>query len=110
MPVTARVGTDVVGVLPLTIAGVALLAIGKFFGGPLALPMLSIALLGAGFVIAAALYFRRRSVPQQTAEPAWLIAGALVLVGFAAALLSDGDGALVALDGLHSGLTLAAGN
>jgi hypothetical protein len=115
MPVdTARVPgrhavSDFAWALPLAIAGTALLAGGKLFGGPLALPVLSIALLAAGFAVAAGLYLLRRHVRQGASESAWLLAAALVLLGFAGALLSDGNAALIALDGMHTGLTVAAG-
>jgi hypothetical protein len=114
MPVdTARVGTESTApnfswALPIVVIGGALVAAGRLFGGPLALPAISFGLLAAGFVVAASLLLRRR-MAQANAEPAWLLAGALVLLGFVAALLSDGDGALIALDGMHAPPTVAAG-
>ena len=111
MPVdTARVGTSehappLGWILPLALGGAALLAAGRLFGGPLVLPALSLVLLTTGFLVAAMFLLRRKTA----AAPVWLLAGALVLLGFAAAVLSDGDGALIALDGLRGGSTVAAG-
>lgn len=115
MPVdTARLGTGTAApnfswALPIVIIAGALVAAGRLFGGPLALPALSLGLLAAGFVVAAALLLSRRRMGQANAEPAWLFAGALVLLGFVAALLSDGDGALIALNGMHPTPTVAVG-
>ena len=94
--------------LPLAVAGGALLAAGKLLGGPLALPVLSIALLAAGFLTAASAYLFKGRNQHQTAQSHSVVAGALVLLGFAAALLSDSEGALVALDAIHAGTTVAA--
>jgi hypothetical protein len=117
MPVdTARAGTgrhappDVVWALPLVTAGGALIAAGKLCGGPLARPVLSIGLVASGFIVATGLHLFRNRIRQATGEPGWLLAAALVVLGFAAALLCDSAGALVALDGLHAGLSVAAGN
>jgi hypothetical protein len=113
MPVdTARLSTGSTApnfswVLPIVIVAGALVAAGRLFGGPLALPAISFGLLAAGFLVATSLLLRRRM--GRAAEPAWLFAGALVLLGFVAALLSDGDGALIALDGMHAAPTVAAG-
>jgi hypothetical protein len=115
MPVdTARVGTErqtvsvIPWTLPLAFAGGALIAAGRLVGGPLVLPVLSLMLVAAGFLVAASLFLFRRHIRRASAEPAWLLAGALVLLGFAASLLSDSDGALVALDGMHAASTVAA--
>ena len=115
MPVdTARLGAGSAApnfswALPIVIVGGALVAAGRLFGGPLALPATSFGLLAAGFVVAASLLLFRRRTGRANREPAWLLAGALVLLGFVAALLSDGDGALIALDGMHAAPTVAAG-
>ena len=115
MPVdTARVGTSEYApplgwILPLVLGGAALLGAGRLFGGPLVVPALSLVLLVAGFLMAGSLFLMRRGLRQTTVEAARLLAGALVLMGFAAALLNDNDAALVALDGMHGGPRVAAG-
>lgn len=82
-------------VVPLSVGAVAVLGTTKLLAGPLVLPALSITLLTAGFVLASAVWLsgRRR-------QGAWYVAGGLVLLGFAAGLLSDGHEALIELDRL----------
>jgi hypothetical protein len=69
----------------------------------LVLPAIGLLLVLAGFAIAACAHLAGASV-----EPERLgakdIAGALVLLGFVAVLLSDAEQALAALDQLHTGL------
>lgn len=69
----------------------------------LALPSISLLLLLAGFGVAACAHFTGRAAEPERLGPKD-IAGALVLLGFAAALLSDAEQALAALDQLHTGL------
>lgn len=96
------------GWMPLLLAGAgAVLLAAKALGGPLALPALGLLLLISGFAVAAALYVAGvRTGPGHNG--AWLAAGALVLLGFAAALLSDGQEALAQLERLQAFRT--AGN
>jgi hypothetical protein len=106
MPVDiARVGranreptANLAWVVPLTVAAAALLVAAKLLAGPLALPVLSIGLLCAGFGLAAALYVSG----SRDRQGAWHAAGGLVLLGFAAALLSDGHEALIQLERLQA--------
>ena len=69
----------------------------------LVLPAISLALLIAGFGIAAYAFLTGAADPPDRLG-AKDIAGALVLLGFAAVLLSDAEQALAALDRLHTGL------
>ena len=87
--------------LPLLVAGGAVIAAAKLLAGPLALPLLSMLLIGAGFVVAAALLlFGSHIGPGRNG--AWMAAGALVFLGFAAALLSDGPEALAQLERMQA--------
>lgn len=99
-----RRATAVGWTLPLIVAGGVLIAAAKLAAGPLALPLFSMMLLGAGFTIAAVLYGTGSRIGHGR-DGAWLAAAALVFLGFAAALLSDGPGALAQLERMQ---TLAA--
>jgi len=88
-------------VLPLMVAGGAVIASAKLLAGPLALPLLSMLLIGAGFVVAAALLLFGSHI-RPGRNGAWMAAGALVFLGFAAALLSDGPEALAQLDRMQA--------
>lgn len=90
-------------VLPLLVAGGAVITLVNLLAGPLALPLLSLLLLGAGFGLAAALL-----LTGQGGGTAWIVAGAVVFLGFAAALLSDGPEALAQLDRLQTTHSIAA--
>lgn len=94
--------------LPLLVAGGAVIALAKLLAGPLALPLLSMLLLGAGFVLAAALMLAGRRIGQSLGS-AWVAAGALVFLGFAAALLSDGPEALAQLERMQTHSIASAG-
>lgn len=85
--------------LPLLIAGAAFIALAKLLAGPLALPLLSLLLLAGGFALAAALLVAGSRMQGRNAT--WAAAGALVFLGFAAALLSDGQEALAQLERLQ---------
>ena len=94
--------------LPLLVAGGATITLAKLLAGPLALPLLSLLLLGAGFVVAAALLLAGSRIGQRH-KTAWVIAGAFVFLGFAAALLSDGPEALAQLERMQAhGIASAA--
>ena len=82
----------------LAFAAAALLVAAKLYAGPMALPVLSIGLLAAGFVLAAALYVSG----SHSRQGAWHAAGGLVFLGFAAALLSDGPEALLQLERMQA--------
>ena len=104
-----RSPAELTWLIPFIVAGGTVLAAAKVLGGPLALPTLSVLLLAAGFLGAGAFYaFGPRA--RHSFERAPLLAGALVLLGFAAALLSDGDGVLLALDRIHAANIVASGN
>lgn len=94
--------------LPLLVAGGALVTLAKLLAGPLVLPLLSMLLLGAGFVLAAALMLAGRRIGQGRGT-AWTVAGAFVFLGFAAALLSDGPEALAQLDRMQTHSIASAG-
>lgn len=94
-------------VLPLLVAGGAVITLVNLLAGPLALPLLSLLLLGAGFGLAAALLLTGQRVGQGRGT-AWVVAGAVVFLGFAAALLSDGPEALAQLDRLQTTHSIAA--
>ena len=79
-----------------------LLAGARLSGGPLALPAMSLVLLVAGL-----LFWALRGRGSSSAHVR-LVAGALVALGFAGALLSDGDGALLQLERMHASSTLSA--
>ena len=95
--------------LPLIVAGGVLIAAAKLFAGPLTVPLLSMLLLGAGFSVAAALLVMGSRLGQGR-NPAWMAAGALVFLGFAAALLSDGPEALAQIERMQTHSIAAAGN
>jgi hypothetical protein len=69
----------------------------------LALAAISLLLVLAGFAIGACAYWTDRA-PEDHRLGAKDVAGALVLLGFAAALLSDAELVLAALDEWHAGL------
>jgi len=73
----------------------------------LVLPAIGLLLLFAGFGIAACVHLAGVAV-ERGRLGAQDIAGALVLLGFAAVLLSDSEQALAALDQLHTGLIASA--
>jgi hypothetical protein len=73
----------------------------------LALPAVSLMLVLAGFAVAARAYWAGRAAEVERLGPNDL-AGALVLLGFAAALLSDAETALATIERWHIGL-IAAG-
>ena len=83
--------------LPLLVAGGATITLANLLAGPLALPLISLLLLGAGFLVAAALFVAGSRIGKHH-KTAWLVAGALVFLGFAAALLSDGPAALAQIE------------
>lgn len=94
--------------VPLIIAGGAFIALAKLLAGPLALPLLSLLLLAAGFILAAVLFLSGSRIGTSHAT-AWTIAAALVFLGFAGALLSDGHEALALLERMHTqGIATAA--
>ncbi|KAB2917790.1 MAG: hypothetical protein F9K29_09070 [Hyphomicrobiaceae bacterium] len=68
---------------------------------PLVLPVLSTLLVVAGFSMAAILYLAGSRIGKMS-SPAWQIAGALVFLGFAAAILSDSEQALGLLDKMQT--------
>ena len=73
----------------------------------LALPATSLLLLLAGFAVAARAYWTGHAAEAERLGPND-VAGALVLLGFAAALLSDAEMALATIEQWHIGL-IAAG-
>jgi hypothetical protein len=73
----------------------------------LALPAISLLLVLAGFVIGAYAYWTGRTPEVHRLGPKD-VAGALVLLGFAAALLSDTELALTALDEWRAALAASA--
>jgi hypothetical protein len=96
--------------LPLLVAGGAAITLANLLAGPLALPLLSMLLLGAGFVVASALFLAGSRIGKGH-KTAWMLAGALVFLGFAAALLSDGPEALAQLERMQAhGIASAAKN
>jgi hypothetical protein len=96
-------------VLPLAVAGGVLIAAAKLLAGPLALPLLSVLLIGAGFAVAVILLLTGSRIGQGS-NGAWMAAGALVFLGFAAALLSDGSEVLAQLERMQAHGTASAGN
>lgn len=87
--------------LPLLVGVGALVALAKLLAGPLVLPLLSLALVGGGFVLAAVLLLTGSRFGQSH-HTAWAFAGALVFLGFAAALVSDGPEALAELERMQT--------
>jgi hypothetical protein len=69
----------------------------------LALPAASVLLLIAGFAVAVCAHWTGHAAEARRLGPKD-VAGALVLLGFAAALLSDAELVLAALDDWHAGL------
>lgn len=108
-PVRANRSVPLAWVLPLVVAGVALVAAAKIWAGPLALPLLSMLLIGSGFVLAAALLLFGAHT-RQDRNGAWMVAGALVFLGFAAALLSDGHETLAQIERMQARSVAAATN
>ncbi len=70
---------------------------------PLILPVLSVCMVGAGFILAATLYLSGSRLTS-TLSAAWEVACGLVFLGFAAGILSDATEAVAVLDALSSGL------
>jgi hypothetical protein len=70
---------------------------------PLILPALSVGMVLAGFILAATLYVSGWRLGRTLSAP-WEIACALVFLGFAAGILSDGTEAVAVWDELSSGL------
>lgn len=94
--------------LPLFVAGGAAIALAKVLAGPLALPLLSLLLLGAGFVVATVLLVMGSRIGKGH-KTAWITARALVFLGFAAALVSDGPEALAQFERMQAhGIASAA--
>jgi hypothetical protein len=81
--------------VPLT--AVACVAIVALLPPALVLPALSTLLVLAGFAFASGLYLAGHRIDRGPAE-AWTTAGALVFLGFAAAIMADGREALAALE------------
>ena len=73
---------------------------------PLVLPALSLLMVLFGFALAGGLYVAGFRLEQGPAA-AWNTAGALVFLGFAAALLTDVDGALAVLEQLETRVATA---
>jgi hypothetical protein len=76
---------------------------------PLILPALSLAMVGAGCVLAAALYLSGSRLTSALSTPStlsapWEVACALVFLGFAAGILGDAGEAVAVLDEISSGL------
>jgi len=70
---------------------------------PLILPALSVCMVLTGFTLAAVLYLMGAR-ETSTASAPWEVACALVFLGFAAAILSDGGDAALVLDQIYSRL------
>lgn len=64
---------------------------------PLVLPALSIFMVVSGFAVAAVLYLSGSRI-STSFSPAWEVAGALVFIGIATAILADTREALAVLD------------
>lgn len=94
--------------LPLVVAGGALIVAAKLLAGPLVLPLLSLLLLGAGFVVGMALLLAGSRIGQDRGA-AWVAAGALVFLGFAAALLSEGHETLALIERMQASTLASAG-
>ena len=94
--------------LPLLVAGGAFITLAKLLAGPLALPLLGFLLVGIGFLVATALFLSGSRIGKRH-KTAWIVAGACVFLGFAAALLSDGPEALAQLERMQTyGIASAA--
>lgn len=96
--------------LPLLVAAGAFITLAKLLAGPLALPLISLLTLGTGFGLATALLLAGSRFAQNRSSTAWTIAGALVLLGFAAALLSDGPEALTQIERMQTHGIASAGH
>lgn len=96
--------------LPLLVAAGAFITLAKLLAGPLALPLISLLTLGTGFGLAIALLLAGSRFAQNRSSTAWTIAGALVLLGFAAALLSDGPEALTQIERMQTHGIASAGH
>ena len=70
---------------------------------PLILPTLSVCMVLTGFTVAAVLYLAGSRATSTPSAP-WEVACALVFLGFAAAILSDGGEAALVLDEIYSRL------
>ncbi|HZA02075.1 MAG TPA: hypothetical protein VE665_07325 [Hyphomicrobiaceae bacterium] len=94
-------GRSVAWVVMAILLGGAAALISTHLPMPLVLPALSVLFVVTGFAIAAALWLA--GVPLGgVRDGRWEIAGALVLVGFAAAILTDGEQALALLEQMTS--------
>ena len=109
-----RIGKSLVG--PATTAaahqpagrGFAIVLVAALIGGwlmsahipvALVLPAMSVAMVVAGFAAAATLYLA--GLRMESFSPAWEVAGSLVFVGFAAAILTDSREALALFEQLE---------
>ena len=79
----------------------AALGIATYLPMALVLPALSIVMVVSGFAIAAILYLAGCRMSTGF-SPAWEVVGALVFLGFAAAILSDSREALALLDEMET--------
>ena len=68
---------------------------------PLVLPAMSVLMVAGGFAIAAVLYLAGRRLEREPSA-GWLIAGAFLFLGFAAALMSDSDTAVALLEQMQA--------
>jgi hypothetical protein len=100
---TQEAGTSLGWAIPMTVAAAAVLGGAKLLASPLVLPVLGTASLVTGFALAAILYVSGR----RHQHGAWHLAGALVFLGFAAALLSDGPEAIAQLERMQARLASA---
>ena len=99
--------TNFASVLPLTIAAGVAVTAARLLGGPLALPALSLMFIAAGFLAALCAWRWRAEVHGSSI---WLTASALVLIGFAGAVLSDSAAALLQLERLQTDAAMAFGD
>ena len=91
-------------VLAAALAGACLLLSARV-PMPLILPALSVAMVLAGFALAAVLYLAGSRM-RGTLSPPWEITCSLIFLGFAAAILGDASDAVLLLDAIYSGLAL----
>jgi hypothetical protein len=95
--------------LPLLVAGGSFVLLAKLLAGALVLPLFSLLLLTSGFLLATALLIAGCRT-HKVSNAAWVVAGALVFLGFSAALLSDGHESLAELERLEARGVKAASN
>ena len=72
---------------------------------PLVMPAIAILLVGAGMGIAAGLHMAGYRLGAD-GHHAWDVAGLMVFVGFAAAIMTDSAGALATLDQIAAAYTI----